>query len=201
MGSCTELFESCLLLWSTCILSSVHMALKWSWTGYGQLFISLFYMWVISYYNNYRYLSYNNLRQYSIVQHKLYTGAFACEKCENVTSGWVVLSPYLFDIKNEKKIITVYGAILMYTLNDLTVWVLVTVHVFSWKPGNWVVNSMTSISVGLGLRLILLFVVSLHPGIKMVQYSQPISSLEVHPAVECHPIQGGKRGGGGGGGG
>ena len=56
---------------------------------------------------------------------------------------------------------------------------------------------MTSISVGLGLRLILLFVVSLHPGIKMVQYPQPISSLEVHPAVECHPIQGGKRGGGG----
>ena len=79
----------------------------------------------------------------------------------------MVLS-YLFYKKNEKKIITVYGAILMYTLNDLTVWVLVTVHVFRWKPGNWVVNSMTSISVGLGLRLILLFVVSLHPGIKMV---------------------------------
>ena len=48
----------------------------------------------------------------------------------------MVLSSYLFDIKNEKKIVTVYGAILMYTLNDLTVWVLVTVHVFSWKPGN-----------------------------------------------------------------
>ena len=31
----------------------------------------------------------------------------------------MVLSSYLFDIKNEKKIITVYGAILMYTLNDL----------------------------------------------------------------------------------
>ena len=45
-----------------------------------------FYMRAISYYN-YRYLSYNNLRQYSIVQHKLYTGAFACEKCENATSG------------------------------------------------------------------------------------------------------------------
>lgn len=48
----------------------------------------------------------------------------------------MVLSPYLFDIKNEKKkIITVYSAILMYTLNDLMVWVLVTLHVFSWKPG------------------------------------------------------------------
>lgn len=38
------------------------------------------------------------------------------------------------------------------------------------------VNSMTSISVGLVLRLTSLFVVSLHPGIKMVQYPQPISS-------------------------
>ena len=43
----------------------------------------------------------------------------------------MILSPYLFDTKNEKKIITVYGAILMYTLNDSMVWVLVTVHVFS----------------------------------------------------------------------
>ena len=43
----------------------------------------------------------------------------------------MVLFPYLLDIKNEKKMITVYGANLMYTLNDLMVWVLMTAHVFS----------------------------------------------------------------------
>ena len=124
-------------------------------------------------------------------------GAFACEKCEDVSSGWVVLSPYLFDIKNEKKkIITVYGAILMYTLNDLMVWVLVTLHVFSWKPGRWVVNSMTSISVGLVIRLTSLFVVSLHPGIKMVRYPQPISSLGVILQWSVIPSRAGKGGGG-----
>ena len=62
----------------------IKRSVKISWTGHGQLFISLFYVWAMS---GYRYLSYNNLGQYSIVQHKLYTGAFACEKCEDVLSG------------------------------------------------------------------------------------------------------------------
>ena len=48
----------------------------------------------------------------------------------------MVLSPYLFNIKNGKKIITVYGAILMYTLNDLMVCIFMTVYVFSWKLGS-----------------------------------------------------------------
>ena len=58
---------------------------------------------------------------------------------------------------------------------------------------------MTSISVGLGLRLILLFVVSLHPVIKMVQYPQPISSLGVILQWSVIPSRAGKGGGGVGG--
>ena len=50
---------------------------------------------------------------------------------------------------------------------------------------------MTSISVGLGLRLTLLFVVSLHPGIKMVQYARPISSLGVFLQWSVIPSRGG----------
>ena len=56
---------------------------------------------------------------------------------------------------------------------------------------------MTSISVGLGLRLILLFVVSLRPGIKMVQYPQPISSLGVILQWSVIPSRAGKGGEGG----
>ena len=59
------------------------------------------------------------------------------------------------------------------------------------------VNSMTSISVGLVLRLASLFVVSLHPGIKMVQYPQPISSLGVILQWSVIPSRAGKGGGGG----
>ena len=56
---------------------------------------------------------------------------------------------------------------------------------------------MTSISVGLVLRLTSLFVVSLHPGIKMVQYPQPISSRGSScSGVSSHA---GRVGGGGGG--
>ena len=55
---------------------------------------------------------------------------------------------------------------------------------------------MTSISVGLGLTLILLFVVSLHPGIKMVQYPQPISSLGVILQWSVIPSRAGKGVGG-----
>ena len=57
---------------------------------------------------------------------------------------------------------------------------------------------MTSISVGLVLRLTSLFVVSLHPGIKMVQYPQPISSLGVILQWSVIPSRAGKGGGGGG---
>ena len=53
------------------------------------------------------------------------------------------------------------------------------------------VNSMTSISVGLVLRLASLFVVSLHPGIKMVQYpslflvwGSSCSGVSSHPERE-----------------
>ena len=54
---------------------------------------------------------------------------------------------------------------------------------------------MTSISVGLVLRLASLFVVSLHPGIKMVQYPQPISSLGVILQWSVIPSRAGKGGG------
>ena len=57
---------------------------------------------------------------------------------------------------------------------------------------------MTSISVGLVIiiRLTSLFVVSLHPGIKMVQYPQPISSLGVILQWSVVPSRAGKGGGG-----
>ena len=55
---------------------------------------------------------------------------------------------------------------------------------------------MTSISVGLVLRLTSPFVVSLHPGIKMVQYPQPISSLGVILQWSVIPSRAGKGGGG-----
>ena len=54
---------------------------------------------------------------------------------------------------------------------------------------------MTSISVGLVLRLASLFVVSLHPGIKMVQYPQPISSLGVILPWSVIPCRAGGGGG------
>ena len=57
---------------------------------------------------------------------------------------------------------------------------------------------MTSISVGLVIRLTSLFVVSLHPGIKVVQYPQPISSLGVILQWSVIPSRAGKGGGGGG---
>lgn len=55
---------------------------------------------------------------------------------------------------------------------------------------------MTSISVGLVVRLTSLFVVSLHPGIKVVQYPQPISSLGVILQWSVIPSRAGKGGGG-----
>ena len=56
---------------------------------------------------------------------------------------------------------------------------------------------MTSISVGLVIiiRLTSLFVVSLHPGIKMVQYPQPISGLGVILQWSVVPSRAGKGGG------